>query len=182
MHRLAGLQCSFSSGRVCRFCLAHHRQQKILHSITDCFERTSRIHKSHLEAFALDHKVNDPLYGISSVSSLQNLTDFDVIEQLPPDAMYDILEGGIACILQHVLHGSVREGVLHKTDLNRVTAFTYGFHDKKSAPVAVRETFLSGKGNLKGTANQKWCLFRMLPQLCGDTIPEDNPHWITYLA
>ncbi|CAN7941443.1 unnamed protein product, partial [Ixodes pacificus] len=182
MHRLAGLQCSLSRGRVCRFCLAHHRQLKVLHSITDCVERTSTTHKSHLEAFALDRKVNGPLYGISCVSPLQKLTDFGVIEQLPPDAMHDNLEGGIACLLQHVLHGLVQEGVLHKTDLNRVTSFAYGFHDKKSAPVAVRETFLSGKGNLGGTASQKWCLFRMLPQLYADTVPEDNPHWMAYLA
>lgn len=182
MHRFAGLQCSFSSGRVCRFCLAHHRQPKVLHSITDCVERTSRVHKSYLEAFALDRKVNGPLYGISCVSPLQKLTDFDVIKQLPPDAMHDIFEGGITCILQHIPHGLVWEGVLYKTDLNRVTALSYGFHDKKSAPVTARVTFLSGKGNLRGTANQKWCLFRMLPQLYEDTIPEDNPHWMAYLA
>lgn len=69
-----------------------------------------------------------------------------------------------------------------KQDMDRITAFKYGFHDKKSAPVTVKDTFLSGKASLRGTASQRWCLFRLLPQLYGDSVPEGNPHWRVYLA
>ncbi|CAN7945872.1 unnamed protein product, partial [Ixodes hexagonus] len=182
MHRLAGLQCSFSKGRISRYCLARHDQLRELHATEDCVERTSEVHKSHLEAFALDPVSNGPLYGITNVSPLQGLTNFDVIEQLPPDAMHDIFEGGVGYVLRHVLSGLVQDRVLRKQDLGRITAFEYGFHGKKSAPVAVRETFLSGKASLRGTASQRWCLFRLLPQLYADCIPEGNAHWRVYLA
>ncbi|XP_040361094.1 uncharacterized protein LOC120849844 [Ixodes scapularis] len=182
MHRLAGLQCCFSNGRISRFCLARHKQLRQLHATSDCVERTSQMHKSHLEAFALDPLVNGPLYGISNVSPLEGLSNFDVTDQLPPDAMHDILEGGIGCVLRHVLGGLIQDRILRKQDLDRVAAFKYGFHDRKSAPNAVRDTFLTGKASLRGTASQRLCLFRLLPQFYGDSIPEDNPHWRVYLA
>ncbi|XP_042150719.1 uncharacterized protein LOC120841378 [Ixodes scapularis] len=182
MHRIAGLQCSFSKGRISRFCLARHEDLKQLHTVEGCIERTSAMHKSHLDAFALDPSVNGPLYGISNVSPLQSLNDFEVTDQLPPDAMHDILEGGVGCVLRQVPGGLIQDRVLRKQDLERVTAFGYGFHDKKSAPVAVRDTFLTGKASLRGTASQKCCLFRLLPQLYGNSIPEGNPHWKVYLA
>ncbi|CAN7942384.1 unnamed protein product [Ixodes pacificus] len=182
MHRLAGLQCCFSRGRISRYCLALHDQLGELHGTDDCIERTSQAHKSHLEAFALDPSANGPLYGISGTSPLQGLSNFDIIEQLPPDVMHDVFEGGIVRVLRHVLCGLVRDGVLSKKDLDRVIDFKYGFHDKGSAPVKIRDAFLTGKANLKGTASQKWCLFRLLPQILGDSVPEGNAHWKVYLA
>lgn len=63
-----------------------------------------------------------------------------------------------------------------------MTAFQYVFHDKKLAPVAVRDTFLSSKVCLRGTVNQRWCLFRLHPQMYVNSIPEGNLHWKVYLA
>ncbi|KAH9378042.1 hypothetical protein HPB48_009842 [Haemaphysalis longicornis] len=89
---------------------------------------------------------------------------------------------GVARVLRLVLAGLIKDKVLFKTDVDQVTAFNYGFHDRKSKPVPVKETFLSGKTNLKGTASQRWCLFRLLPQLFADKIPEGNNHSKVYLS
>lgn len=182
MHHLAGLQCSFSGGRVCRFCLARHKDLKELCSVDDCVDRTSAGHKSHLEAFAIDPARNGPLYGITGVSPLSGLKNFEVMEQLPPDAMHDILEGGVGVVLRQVLCGLVEDEVLKKEDLDKVKSFNYGHNDKKAAPVPVKETFLTGKACLRGTASQRWCLFRLLPQYFAESIPEGNRHWEVYLA
>ncbi|XP_075741125.1 uncharacterized protein LOC142789839 [Rhipicephalus microplus] len=125
MHHLAGLQCSFSRGRVCRYCLASHKQLLMLRKLDDCVERTSETYKSHLEAFALDPTVNGPMYCIASASPLQTLENFDITEQLPPDAMHDILEGGMECVIRHVLGGLVGDRVIRKQDLERISSFKH---------------------------------------------------------
>lgn len=104
------------------------------------------------------------------------------MEQLPPDAMHDILKGGVAVVLRRVLCGLFEDKVLTKEDLDKVTSFRYGHHDKKATPVTVKDTFVTGKSGLKGTASQKGCLFRLLPQIFGDVVPEGNRHWEVYLA
>ncbi|KAH7948645.1 hypothetical protein HPB51_028426 [Rhipicephalus microplus] len=85
-----------------------------------CVERTSEAYKSHLEAFALDPTVNGPMYGITSASPLKTLEHFDITEQLPLNAMHGILEGGIECVVRHVLEGLVGDRVIRKQDLERV--------------------------------------------------------------
>ncbi|XP_040066142.2 uncharacterized protein LOC120839841 [Ixodes scapularis] len=182
MHKMAGLQCCFSSGRICRFCLGRYGYLDKLFSEADCTMRTRAGHESHLKAFALNPAQNGPLYGISAIPPLQSIAEFDITSQLPLDAMHDILEGGMGVVMQRVLHGLVEDGTLQKSDMDKVNSFNYGFHDKKAAPVAPKEKFLQGKANLRGTASQKWCLFRLLPQIFGDSVPPDNPHWLVYVA
>lgn len=43
---------------------------------------------------------------------LQDLNGFEVTDQLPPDAMHDVLEGGVGCVLRRVLGGLIQESVL----------------------------------------------------------------------
>ncbi|KAH8035674.1 hypothetical protein HPB51_007918 [Rhipicephalus microplus] len=154
----------------------------MLHRLDDCVERTSETYKSHLEAFALDPTVNGPIYGIASASPLQTLENFDITEQLPPDAMHDILEGGMECVIRHVLGSLVGDRVIRKQDLERISSFKYGFHDKKATPLAVTIAFLNGKASMRGSASQKWCFFRLLPQIYAEVLPEGNSHWEVYLA
>lgn len=97
--------------------------------------------------------------------------------QLLPDAMHDVLEGGIAFVLEQVLKGLISTRVLESTCVDVISEFEFGFHDKKSKPPCA----IRADGKLKGTASQKWCLFRLLPQLLGDDIPEGNRHWELYL-
>ncbi|KAL3202211.1 hypothetical protein MRX96_042632 [Rhipicephalus microplus] len=100
----------------------------------------------------------------------------------PPDAMHDILEGGMECVIRHVLGSLVGDRVIRKQDLERISSFKYGFHDKKATPLAVTIAFLNGKASMRGSASQKWCLFRLLPQIYAEVLPEGNSHWEVYLA
>ncbi|XP_042150799.1 uncharacterized protein LOC121838551 [Ixodes scapularis] len=180
MHRLMGLSCSFSSGRISRFCLARYENLNKLTSVTQCFRRTALSHASHQAAFLVDPALG-ALYGITCRSPLATLEGFDVARQLPPDAMHDILEGGIAHVLKAVLSGLVESGTVKKEDLSRVADFPYGIHDRKSKPVPISDRILTRSGTLKSTASQKWCLFRLFPQLFGDLVREGDKHWQVYL-
>ncbi|CAN7944840.1 unnamed protein product, partial [Ixodes pacificus] len=151
MHRLMGLSCSFSSGRISRFCLARYENLNKLTSVTQCFRRTALSHASHQAAFLVDPALG-ALYGITCRSPLATLEGFDVTRQLPPDAMHDILEGGIAHVLKAVLSGLVESGTVKKEDLSRVADFPYGIHDRKSKPVPISDRILTRSGTLKGTA------------------------------
>ncbi|XP_064470255.1 uncharacterized protein LOC135384990 [Ornithodoros turicata] len=96
--------------------------------------------------------------------------------------MHDVLEGGIGFLLKHVLRSLAASGIISASSLSVISTFSYGFHDGKCKPVPLSESFLtSGSCNIKGTASQKWCLFRLLPQMISQLVPEQNPTWHLYL-
>lgn len=122
-HRLAGLNCSFSSGRVCRFCLAMYGGLNKLHSSLLCVRRIAIAHASHQAAFLLDPIRIGSLCGIKSISPLATLTYFDVTQQLLPDAMHDVLEGGIQFVLKAVMKGLYDSGFIQKEDVKKLKSF-----------------------------------------------------------
>lgn len=142
--------------------------------------RTPLSHASHQAAFLVGPS-HGALYGITAPFPLASLEGFDVPLQLPPDAMHDILEGGIAFVLKTVLMGLVGSGAIKKEDLCRVAEYPYGVHDRKSKPVALTKKAITPLGQLRGTASQKWCLYRLFPQIFGDLIHENDEHWEVYL-
>ncbi|CAN8028827.1 unnamed protein product [Ixodes persulcatus] len=73
LHRLAGLTCSFSGGRVSRFCLAKYEDLRDLVLPTQCVTRSAASHASHLAAFLLDPARNGKIYGITGPSPLASL-------------------------------------------------------------------------------------------------------------
>ena len=58
--------------------------------------------------------------------------------------------------------------------------FKYGYHDSTNKPVTILN--FNEKKSLTGTASQKWCLFRLLPFMIGDFVPEGTPIWKLYLT
>ncbi|XP_040071113.1 uncharacterized protein LOC120843732 [Ixodes scapularis] len=180
MHRLMGISCSFSSGRISRYCLALFANLKQLVTPSEYVRRTPLSHASHQAAFLVGPS-HDALYGITALSPLASLERFDVTLQLPPNAMHDILEGGIAFVLKTVLMGLVGSGAIKKEDLCRVAEYPYGVHDRKSKPVALTKKVITPSGQLRGTASQKWCLYRLFPHIFGDLIQENDEHWEIYL-
>ncbi|XP_064475128.1 uncharacterized protein LOC135389090 [Ornithodoros turicata] len=181
LNKLGGFSASFVTGRVCRFCIA---QAKDLHSLTReelCVLRTNSVHKQHILAITVNPD-NKKLYGVNEKSPLMDLEYFDVTLQLPPDLMHDLFEGCFAFVMHQVLKGLVHDGVLVAGDLSKVASFPYGFHDGHNKPDGLSSAFLSDYHSLRGTASQKWCLFRLLPLIFGSSIPEDNEHWKVYLS
>ncbi|XP_064468724.1 uncharacterized protein LOC135383007 [Ornithodoros turicata] len=181
MNKLGGFTTSFSSGRVCRFCMAQAGDLTALTREELCVLRTKAAHQKHLGAIASNPEMKK-LYGVTEPSPLLALNYFDVTAQLPPDLMHDIFEGSLAYVIHHVLQGLVADCVLRPSDIEKVVHFRYGVNDKKNRPEAISETFLRDYHALRGTASQKWCLFRLLPLIIGSSIPEGNDHWCIYLA
>ncbi|XP_064479212.1 uncharacterized protein LOC135392429 [Ornithodoros turicata] len=180
LNRLGGFSCSFTAGRVCRHCLASSTNLQSLTDESKCTLRTAEAHNSHVAAVQLSPD-NARLYGVKEPSCLLALNGFDVTCQLLPDLMHDVLEGGINTVLKSVLNTLLSSRVLQREHFTVAEKFQYKRHDMKNKPFPLALTNAGKMQNIRGTASQKLCLFRLLPQLFGDNIPEGNPDWNVYL-
>lgn len=62
---------------------------------------------------------------------MSDVTGFDATQSLPPDVMYDALEGVIPILLKHVLKDLIENGFLTLRTLNeRLAAFPFCGNDK----------------------------------------------------
>ncbi|KAG0434166.1 hypothetical protein HPB47_019311 [Ixodes persulcatus] len=105
LNKLGRFSCCFSSGRVCRICMALKPKLPDLTREGLCALRSAATHKQHLTAIS----VNPALKKMSG--------------QLMPDLMHDLFEGGLALVLHHVFQGLVSEGTLELADFKKVAAF-----------------------------------------------------------
>uniref|UniRef100_A0A147BPB1 Uncharacterized protein n=1 Tax=Ixodes ricinus TaxID=34613 RepID=A0A147BPB1_IXORI len=181
MNRLGGFTCSFSRGSVCRFCMAHVSQLASLTREELCEVRSKQLHDSHLAAIEVNASLYKRLYGVNERSAMALLEDFDPTLHLPPDLMHDLFEGAFPFVLKHVLRGLFQDRILSESDLEKVVTFQYGRNDKTNRPAELSAASLNRKSTMKGTASQKWCLFRLFPQIFASSIPEGNEHWEVYL-
>lgn len=55
----------------------------------------------------------------------------------------------------------------------------FGQNDAHNVPPAITDTML--RNGLSGKASEKWCLFRLLPQLIGHLVPAGNSAWNVYI-
>ncbi|CAN7975255.1 unnamed protein product [Ixodes persulcatus] len=179
LHRVGGFSSCFGKGNVCRFCLASFKKLTQLPDQACCVIRTADTQKSQIAAVEVN-PANSKLFGVKGKSPLLSLPNFDVTVQLLPDAMHDVLEGGVAFVLKHVLKELISSRVLKPScfdAFDAISEFSFGFDDKKSKPPSANKA----DGKLKGTASQKWCLFRLLPQLLAEDIPVGKQFWEVYL-
>ncbi|XP_064469848.1 uncharacterized protein LOC135384580 [Ornithodoros turicata] len=180
LNRIGGFSSSFGSGHFCRFCVTDSKYINKVTSEHNCQIRTASVHEDHIAAVEADH-TKSRLYGVVARSPLLHIPDFDVTQQLLPDAMHDILEGGIAFVLKHVLMSLADSGLISASSLKVISTFKYGINDKKSKPVPLPDSFLRSNSHIKGTASQKWCILRILPQMISHLVPEGHPAWEVYL-
>ncbi|KAH9382804.1 hypothetical protein HPB48_023364 [Haemaphysalis longicornis] len=181
MNRLGGFTCSFSRGSVCRFCMAQSSQLPTLTREGLCQVRTKELHQSHLTAVELNPALYKRLYGVNAPSSMSCLGNFDPTSQLPPDIMHDLFEGAFPFVVQHTVMGLLQGEILSESDLDKIATFQYGCNDRKNRPSELTVSLLKDKGVVTGTATQKWCLFRLLPQIFSSSVPEGNLKWEVYL-
>uniref|UniRef100_A0A2R5L642 Uncharacterized protein n=2 Tax=Ornithodoros turicata TaxID=34597 RepID=A0A2R5L642_9ACAR len=181
MHSLGGFTCSFSSGRVCRFCLAKSSELRRLTSESQCIVRDAQNHSAQLEAVHINPDLCS-VYGVREMSPLLKLDSFDVTRQLPPDVMHDMFEGTFVFVIHNTLRGLVQDGVLTVDDITRVDMFPYGANDIKNKPEKMSAAFLADGKSIRGTASQKWCLFRFIPLIFGPLVPEGNEKWELFLT
>lgn len=115
-------------------------------------------HRRHLSAVSVNGIASKRMYGVTGPSLLLLLPQFDVTLQLPPHLMHDVLEGSFEHVLRQVLISLLSDSVIQFDDLNKISTFTYGFHDKKNKPEPLSKPFIESNSILKETASQKWCL------------------------
>ena len=181
-HAFGGFVANFNSGRVCRFCMAVYEDisSKFFHC--DFVERNATSHAYHLNAIQKNPLLGKNTYGVTNKCAFSELDYFDVTQSLPPDLMHDFLEGVVQKTLTFVIRDLHRGKHCTVQHLNEeLKQFRIGENDKSSKPVRVPEKILQDGVSLPGKAIEKWCLFRILPNLIGHYVPEDYPPWKLYL-
>ncbi|XP_064472167.1 uncharacterized protein LOC135386273 [Ornithodoros turicata] len=178
-HRVGAFATSFSHGRVCRFCMALHYELSAKHKEQHFHMRSPESHAYHLDMLERGLPALS-LYGVKRPCTLP-LHGFDPTEHLPPDVMHDVHEGILPFLLKHVLSKLFSAKYFSLETLNAsIEKFRYDPCDLKNKPESIHPTVLIGKGSLKGSASQKFCLFRNIALYVGEFIPQENRFWRLY--
>ncbi|CAF1610145.1 unnamed protein product, partial [Didymodactylos carnosus] len=155
-HRVGGFQCSFSSGRVCRYCLIPYKE---LANISDerssvCIRTvdTHNEHVRHVTRFPNDASI----YGVKGPSCLLGLPGFHPISSLPPDVMHDLMEGVMPLITSAIFSTIVHDRLMTvKQLLDLVNNFSYGRHDRDSTPPLLKDNHIRDQ-KIPGKAIEKY--------------------------
>lgn len=175
-HALAGFSCSFSSGRVCRYCLCHYKDLSLRTQEDDCVLRTPETHNYHLQCVAEDPTTKS-LYGVTGPCAFSELPNFSVTNAFPPDVMHDFLEGVVPHVLKLVLKALHNEKVVSVQEVSNALAhFPFGQNDSSHKPRPMSERLLSD-GQIVGKAVEKWTLLRTIPLIIGNRISKSDKNW-----
>lgn len=88
---------------------------------------------------------------------------------LPPDPMYDLLEGIVPIELKLIIKSLIYSGYFNLRQLNaKIVSFKFGIYDAANKPNALSINYEKG---LKLNASLTWCFLRLLPIMFG--IPID---------
>lgn len=180
-HQLGGFRECFSSGLICRYCMADRNEINDKWHEEKFVTRTKQSHSRHVELVKQDQTLSTA-YGVTGESCLSSPSLFDVTQGLPPDIMHDVHEGVISFILKHVVGAIVSSGFFTLEQLNeRLAKFSFQAGDKKSKLPPSSRAAVFGKTPIKGSAAEKLCFFRFFSFLVGDKVPIDNPTYKVYL-
>ncbi|XP_077520203.1 uncharacterized protein LOC144130045 isoform X2 [Amblyomma americanum] len=179
-HRIGGFKCTFSQGRICRYCMALRTETGYKHLEGDFVLCSPQGHKHHLSMLRVGLPMLS-LYGVKEQSALL-CPGFDPTQHLPPDIMHDLHEGVLPFALRHIISALIEERFFSLSDLNKsISEWLYDPHDICNKPEAIAKPYLQGKAVLKASATQVFCLFRYLTFFVGDNVPSDNAVWQLYL-
>jgi hypothetical protein len=103
-HYLGGYRRTFSSGKVCRWCMADYKELSRISCEADCTLRTEGSMQRQAYLVSQDPLL-ESVYGIRGPSILSEIPYFRVPSCLPPDAMHDVLEKLLCLTLKVVLKG-----------------------------------------------------------------------------
>ena len=179
-HALAGFSCSFSNGRICRYCMCHYGDMPEKIEEESCVLRNTTSHRHQLRCVQ-ENPADKSLYGVNGPCPFDLLPHFDVTKAFPPDVMHDLLEGAVPHVLKLIIKTLHSEGIVTLSQLNtELQKFAFGQNDRSSKPVSISQRVLQD-GSIAGKAVEKWTLMRVLPFLIGKFVPEDNACWKLYL-
>ncbi|XP_054929068.1 uncharacterized protein [Dermacentor andersoni] len=140
-HQFGGFRECFSSGPICRFCMATREEINGKWHENEFTLRTKEMHARHAQLTQTDKSLSS-VYGVSGESCMNALQSFDVVQGLPPDIMHDLFEGVIPFAMKHVISHLVTNNILTLDRLNqRLSSFSFQGADKKSKlpPFLIRQ-------------------------------------------
>ena len=168
-HGIGGFTESFSSLKVCRFCMISKSQ------LANVFVGTERTKTSYDQQCLLVKQSPDlrKAYGIKEKSCLNELQYFHVMNGLPPDITHDIFEGVGKYVLKSVIEYCIRVNYFSLDSLNdSISSFDYQGPDKITKPHIVPPSH-----EIKQTASETWCLLRLFPLIIGINVPLGDSKW-----
>ena len=180
-HDVAGFRKSFSTGRICRFCMCLHSELLLKHSENDFTPRTPDIHKLHVAAVENDSSLK-PVYGVAKDCAFAVVAGFSAVESLPPDIMHDCLEGVILYFMQYFFVSVAATGACSISSMNcRIASFADDFSDLKNKPRCLPGDVINSSGKVYLSASESWCLFRLIPIIMSDVIKFFEDIWEIYV-
>uniref|UniRef100_H2Y2P4 C2H2-type domain-containing protein n=1 Tax=Ciona intestinalis TaxID=7719 RepID=H2Y2P4_CIOIN len=177
-HDIAGFRKCFSSGRICRFCMCMHNELKTKKDEDSFVLRTSATHNMYVSYVQKDPSLTSA-YGVARSCPLAELSGFCPTSAFPPDIMHDCMEGVIPKFLSGLFRHFKTSGLCSFVFLNaKIQQFKFGKCDIKNKPRCLPAgNVIHSDGSLKLSASESWCLFRLLPIIIGDAIPDCDPGW-----
>ena len=173
LHEMLGFVGSFSANYPCRFCKAPKEVTRQQHVEDTSLLRDKVSYNADLQ---LD---NVSKTGIKRSSVLNEVSGFHVIENYVTDIMHDFLEGVIPLEMKLVLDVLIQKEKFTLQQLNdRLSAFSYGFAEKKNKPSPIQPSALINPSGPSGQkAAQMKCLALYLPLIIGDAVDETSDVW-----
>ncbi|KAF1391041.1 hypothetical protein PFLUV_G00064480 [Perca fluviatilis] len=130
-HMLGGFTMSFSSNRICRFCMATYSEMKEHFNEEDFVLRSPEAHEYHLKC--VENPEHKATYGVNGPSPLNELKYFDVTKGFPPDIMHDLLEGVVPLTVKLVVCQAHKEKHITIQEMNEeLQQLHIGQNDKKT--------------------------------------------------
>ena len=172
-HDLGGFRRSFSSERICRFCMCTYQDIFSKFDESHFLLRSQSMHDLH-ESYHHDLSLV-AAYGVRAKNPLPHLLSFHPVTSLPPDIHHDILEGIMPLCIECIFEQFHADNILPKSQFfARLQNFGFLQNDKMNSP----KNWCFSRSI---SASKMWCLFRMLPFIVGDKVPRDNSVWEIYL-
>lgn len=172
-HAIGGFKESMSFAyRICRSCMATTEQIPSSFLESDFELRSPEIHQQHVENLSTGS--NSVAYGINRQSSLDDIPNFSVVQNLPHDIMHDLLEGVIPYEMKLLLNHLINEKYFTISTLNyRLRCFDFGYSELSDKPSQFDEKSIKSAGQkIRQSASKMWSLAIYLPLLIGDLVPE----------
>ena len=137
-HQLARFTKSFSSGRVCRFCMILHNQLSDILCEDECQLRSKASHASHLRIVSENPDLAKSTYRVLTKCPLEDLVYFSAVDHFAPDLMHDFLEGVAPVLIRLILTHCHQKRYVRLNVVNEeLKSFPFGSCDKKSKPTEI---------------------------------------------
>ena len=167
---LGGFVESFSGNYYCRFCLASNEIIQNSFIENELLLRNVESQSKCLNDLKTCKKLH--VTGVKADCVLNDLENFELTENFPPDIMHDLLEGCIRQNLKLLMEYLAKEKLYSIDDLNKdLKNFKYGRIDGENK---VPDSLFSENSTYKISATHMWTFIRILPKMIGESLRTDE--------